>query len=70
VLPPELANLGLEEVQLKMNSFFSLVGYFFKNNIYGHQSICFFNLIKFKEIDIVKFCDVCGCMPCDCDWGN
>lgn len=70
MLQLEHVNLGLEGGRLKMSSVLSLVGYLFKSNVYNHQSICFFNLIKFKEIDIIKFCDVCECMPCDCGWGS
>ena len=70
MLQPEHANLGLEEVQLKMNKVLSLVGYLFKSNVYNHQNIYFFNFIKFKEIKTVEFCDVCECSPCDCGWGS
>jgi len=53
-----------------MNRILSLVGYLFKSNVYSHQNICFFNLIKFKQLEVVEFCDVCECTPCDCSWGS
>lgn len=30
--------------------------------------VCFNEIVKVQRVDEV--CDCCGCLPCDCDWGN